>query len=81
MKIALTFDDGPNLEMTPRVLDLLDEYGITAPFFLIDECITLETEPVARRAFEMGCELNNQSLTHGYMDRMEPAKIWEETGE
>lgn len=33
--VALTFDDGPDPEVTPRVLDLLDERGARASFFLI----------------------------------------------
>ena len=34
-EVALTFDDGPDPEVTPRVLDLLDAAGATASFFLI----------------------------------------------
>ena len=33
--LYLTFDDGPDPELTPRVLDLLQQNGITATFFLI----------------------------------------------
>ncbi|WP_179401264.1 polysaccharide deacetylase family protein [Burkholderia guangdongensis] len=36
-RIALTIDDGPNPEITPRVLDLLDRYGARATFFCIGE--------------------------------------------
>ncbi len=34
-EIALTFDDGPDPEVTPRVLDLLDAHGARASFFCI----------------------------------------------
>jgi peptidoglycan/xylan/chitin deacetylase (PgdA/CDA1 family) len=34
-KIALTFDDGPNPAVTPRLLDLFDRYSARATFFLI----------------------------------------------
>ena len=34
-EIALTFDDGPDAEVTPRVLDLLDEAGARATFFCV----------------------------------------------
>ena len=34
-EIALTIDDGPDPEVTPRVLDLLDEAGVRATFFCI----------------------------------------------
>lgn len=33
--VALTFDDGPDPEVTPRVLDLLDRHGATASFFCV----------------------------------------------
>ena len=34
-EVALTIDDGPDPEVTPRVLDLLDEAGVRATFFCI----------------------------------------------
>lgn len=34
-EVVLTFDDGPDPEVTPRVLDLLDQYGARASFFCI----------------------------------------------
>ena len=34
-EVALTFDDGPDPEVTPRVLDLLDHAGARASFFCI----------------------------------------------
>ena len=81
MRIALTFDDGPNTTITPRVLDLLEEHGITATFFLIGNHITPEsTEPV-RRALSLGCDIENHSVTHGFMDRMTPEVIREEIAE
>lgn len=36
-EVALTFDDGPDPEVTPRVLDLLDRYDARASFFCIGE--------------------------------------------
>lgn len=36
-QIALTIDDGPDPEVTPRVLDLLDAYGAKATFFCIGD--------------------------------------------
>ncbi len=34
-EIALTFDDGPNPDVTPRILDILDKHCIKATFFLV----------------------------------------------
>jgi len=51
-KLALTFDDGPNPAITPKLLDLLDRYNAKATFFLIGgfvrECPELAKELVAR---------------------------------
>lgn len=33
--VALTFDDGPDPSITPRVLDLLERYGAHATFFVL----------------------------------------------
>lgn len=76
--ISLTFDDGPNTTITPQVLDLLEEHGIVASFFLIAEAITEESAKVARRAFDMGCEINNHSVTHPFMGKMTREEIQRE---
>lgn len=62
--IALTFDDGPNTVTTPQVLEKLEKYGVVASFFLVGDNINSESAAVAKRAFEMGCEINNHSKTH-----------------
>lgn len=36
-EVSLTFDDGPDPEVTPRVLDLLDRYAMRATFFCVGE--------------------------------------------
>lgn len=68
--IALTFDDGPNTTTTVEVLDLLEKYDIVGSFFLVGNNINDETAPVVKRAYDMGCEINNHSRTHSYMDKM-----------
>ena len=78
MRIALTFDDGPNTTITPQVLDLLEEHGITATFFLIGNNITPESAEPVRRALSLGCDIENHSVTHGFMDKMTPEVIREE---
>ena len=75
MQIALTFDDGPNTVITPQVLDLLEEYGALASFFLIAQNITPESAEVVRRAKAMGCDIENHSLTHGFMNQMSVEEI------
>lgn len=52
--IYLTFDDGPNADWTPPLLDALRETGATGTFFLIDEHVTPETAHVVRRIADEG---------------------------
>lgn len=77
-RIALTFDDGPNTSTTPQVLDLLEEHGITASFFLIAQNINPESACQARRAYDMGCTIENHSVTHRPMNAMSPNEIRQE---
>ncbi len=44
--VALTFDDGPSPEHTPYVLDLLDEAGVEATFFVIGQKAAAHPEVV-----------------------------------
>ena len=76
--IALTFDDGPNTVITPQVLDILEKEGIVASFFLIAQNITPESAAVARRAYDMGCDIENHTLTHPFMDKMSAEEISKE---
>lgn len=73
--IALTFDDGPNTHTTPQVLDVLEEYDAHASFFLIGDNITEESAAVAKRAYDMGCEINSHSRTHSDMAEMTAEEI------
>jgi peptidoglycan/xylan/chitin deacetylase (PgdA/CDA1 family) len=52
--IYLTFDDGPNPDWTPPLLDALREHGVHATFFLIDEHITYETASIVKRIADEG---------------------------
>jgi len=52
--VYLTFDDGPNPDATPALLDVLARHRVQATFFVIDKHITRDTIPIVRRAFEEG---------------------------
>ena len=62
-EVALTFDDGPHPEVTPRVLDLLDAAGVKASFFCIarraGDHAALTRDIVAR-----GHRVENHTDTH-----------------
>jgi peptidoglycan/xylan/chitin deacetylase (PgdA/CDA1 family) len=65
--IYLTFDDGPNPHWTPPLLDALEEAGVHATFFLIDDHITSETEPIVRRLAGAGHAIGLHSGTRRLM--------------
>ncbi|MGN1340445.1 MAG: polysaccharide deacetylase family protein [Oscillospiraceae bacterium] len=73
--IALTFDDGPNTTTTNDVLDKLEKHGIVASFFLVGNNITDESAKVVKRAYDMGCEINNHSRTHSDMTLLSAEEI------
>ncbi len=62
-KIALTFDDGPDPEWTPQVLDILKEKHVPATFFIIGA--NAEANPgLVLRMYNEGHEIGNHTYTH-----------------
>lgn len=59
----LTFDDGPDPDHTPQLLDLLARHGIRASFFLVGQKIERHPELVERIVAE-GHTLGNHSYSH-----------------
>ncbi|MEM1085917.1 MAG: polysaccharide deacetylase family protein [Verrucomicrobiota bacterium] len=59
----LTIDDGPDPDDTPAILDLLDEHGVKAVFFVIGEKVR-EFPDLAREIVARGHELGNHTMTH-----------------
>lgn len=70
--VSLTFDDGPDREMTPKVLDILDRYGIKATFFVIGEKVADNGELVQRIVSE-GHILGNHTYSHKSVFPLESA--------
>lgn len=62
MKIALTFDDGPNQE-TEKIMSILNEYAIKATFFLVGSNCRNQ-ERLLLKMMEEGHEIGNHSFTH-----------------
>lgn len=63
-RISLTFDDGPDPEHTPQVLDALERWGARATFFMVGQRV--EAHPrLAREVLERGHEVAHHSHTHG----------------
>ena len=76
--IAITFDDGPNATTTMEILDVLEKYQVRASFFLIGTNINDESAKSVKRAYDLGCDIENHSRTHSYMDKMTADEIKDE---
>ena len=75
--IALTFDDGPDPEWTPRVLDALAAHGMRATFFLVGERAERHPELVERILAE-GHEAGSHSWDHPSLPELAPAAAAEQ---
>lgn len=71
--IHLTFDDGPNAQHTPALLDLLKAHGAKATFFTIGREAQAHPQLVQRLLAE-GHALGNHSMTHARLKRLAPAQ-------
>ena len=63
--IALTFDDGPHPDFTPRILDSLAQHGARGSFFVIGS-LARRHAGVIRRIHNEGHTLGNHSLDHDH---------------
>ena len=74
MDLALTFDDGPNYNITSRLLDILQEEGVKATFFLLGYKVAAQEELV-RRMWREGHSIGNHSWMHDDMAWMAPEAV------
>ncbi len=67
--IALTIDDGPYSPVTDRILDVLEENGALATFFVVGERVDNNPsyQVSLKRAFDMGCEIGSHTYSHKYL--------------
>lgn len=63
-KISLTIDDGPDINLTPKVLDALKAYDVKATFFILTEKINDRTLPILRRMVDEGHTIASHHHDH-----------------
>lgn len=79
-KIALTFDDGPNYQTTPRLLDHLDAFGVKATFFVNSQrfnphgLITGKSYAVLLEEARRGYLVGNHTYSHPLLPSIPPAR-------
>lgn len=72
--MALTFDDGPNPEVTPRVLDILNSHNAKATFFLIGLHVP-DNKAIVRRMHQAGHEIGNHTWSHRDLSGLTPQEV------
>jgi peptidoglycan-N-acetylglucosamine deacetylase len=75
--IAMTFDDGPSPETTPRLLDILKQRNIKATFFMIGQNAERNPE-IVKRILAEGHEIGNHSWTHPQLAKLSDDRVTEE---
>lgn len=73
-KVALTFDDGPDPEWTPKILDILKRYKVHATFFVLG--VHAEEHPeLIRRILREGHEIGSHTYSHPNLAEASPEKV------
>lgn len=76
-EVALTFDDAPDDQFTPLVLDVLKREGIQATFFVVGNRVEAHPE-VVKRIVEEGHLLGNHSYNHANLPKISDAEFREQ---
>ena len=72
-EILLTFDDGPAIDKTPKILDTLDQHGIKAVFFVLGNhfqgtsAVAEKSRELAREELRRGHAVGNHTIHHYFL--------------
>ncbi|MDP4290195.1 MAG: glycosyltransferase [Bacteroidota bacterium] len=72
--IALTFDDGPDPNYTPAILDILKKYKVPGTFFVTGVNVQ-DHLPLVKRIYDEGHEIGNHTLLHPNLELMSDDRI------
>ncbi len=78
--IALTYDDGPHSVHTNKILDILEENGAKATFFIVGYNIDKNIDTI-KRAQAMGCEIGNHTDDHKILTKCDNKTILSQVSE
>jgi cellulose synthase/poly-beta-1,6-N-acetylglucosamine synthase-like glycosyltransferase/peptidoglycan/xylan/chitin deacetylase (PgdA/CDA1 family)/spore germination protein YaaH len=62
-EVAISFDDGPDPEWTPKILKILKQYNVQGTFFMIGE-VAQDNIGLMRRVYKDGNEIGNHTYSH-----------------
>lgn len=70
-ELALTFDDGPHPGVTENILNILDDYGIKATFFILGRNLSgNDARRLLKKIYHQGHSIGTHSWNHEYMGQM-----------
>lgn len=72
--VAITFDDGPSTENTPKVLKIMKQYNAHATFFVVGTRLASGAD-ILKQEVAQGCEIGNHSWNHADMSRLPMKKV------
>lgn len=75
--IAITFDDGPQPQNTPRLLDMLRARNIKATFYMVGSNVDLYPQ-VVRRVVAEGHEIGSHSYSHRLFSKLGDSEVRDE---
>jgi peptidoglycan/xylan/chitin deacetylase (PgdA/CDA1 family) len=80
--VAFTFDDGPNPETTPQVIDALEKYDVPATFFIVTQRISgshgAKGRELVHRELAAGFLVGSHSVTHPNLKHVSADKLTRE---
>jgi len=77
-KIALTFDDSPDENVTVEVLDVLKHYNVKAAFFMVAKSMQEKNATIVQRADSEGHLVLSHTFTHARLTTLDTEKIADE---
>jgi peptidoglycan/xylan/chitin deacetylase (PgdA/CDA1 family) len=75
--VALTFDDGPHPEYTPRLLNILEKHQAHATFFVVGE-MAKKHSILVQNAFSAGHDIGNHSWDHPSFPEIARSERWKQ---
>lgn len=75
--IALTFDDGPHADLTPRILDILSQHNAKATFYMLGSQVDYYPS-IAKQVLDEGHEIGDHTMSHKDLTRLAQPQIREE---
>jgi peptidoglycan/xylan/chitin deacetylase (PgdA/CDA1 family) len=80
--VAFTFDDGPNPETTPAVIDALEKYNIPATFFIVTRRLVgkqgEKPREILARQLKAGFLIGSHSVSHPNLKKADAKKLDQE---